>query len=275
MADVTISQLTRNVPSGNNILPYSTGSNTLGVPVSAIFQNTTSNIGIGLNVTNPFASDVNVSLSKGISLGNGCPVRNSNNQWLLGYNTSKSAVEIGSGAPGDGLILNSNGMNRVRYLSSGEIVHYSNNTGTITKVEKTIMFLNNSVTSFPVLRQFHDANNWGIGNIKIEITSVYYGPGVYQNGVYLARYGYSGNSADIVTKISGGGVVDDKLFWGPATFVANDSFRSFYYRDLSFTVSSYVVYRLDITTPGVYHPLSSPTPSADSYYGTYIYNGNY
>ena len=40
MADVTISQLTQGTPSGSNLLPYSTGSNTLGVPISAIFQNT-------------------------------------------------------------------------------------------------------------------------------------------------------------------------------------------------------------------------------------------
>ena len=40
MADVTISQLTQGTPAGNNIVPYSTGSNTLGAPVSAIFQNT-------------------------------------------------------------------------------------------------------------------------------------------------------------------------------------------------------------------------------------------
>jgi hypothetical protein len=38
MADVTISQLTQGTPAGNNILPYSNGQNTLGVPVSAIFQ---------------------------------------------------------------------------------------------------------------------------------------------------------------------------------------------------------------------------------------------
>ena len=46
MADVTISQLTRGTPSGSNILPYSTGSDTLGTPVSAILQNT-SKVGIG------------------------------------------------------------------------------------------------------------------------------------------------------------------------------------------------------------------------------------
>jgi len=53
MADVTISQLTKGTPAGNNILPYSTGSNTLGVPVSALFQNTTK---IGFNTTDPLYS---------------------------------------------------------------------------------------------------------------------------------------------------------------------------------------------------------------------------
>jgi len=48
MADVTISQLTRGTPTGNSLLPYSTGSNTLGVPVSALLQNT-NNVGIGVN----------------------------------------------------------------------------------------------------------------------------------------------------------------------------------------------------------------------------------
>jgi len=53
MADVTISQLTKGTPAGNNVLPYSTGSNTLGVPVSALFQNTTK---IGFNTTDPLYS---------------------------------------------------------------------------------------------------------------------------------------------------------------------------------------------------------------------------
>jgi len=48
MADVTISSLPLGTPSGNNILPYSTGFNTLGVPVSALFQSVGSNVGIGL-----------------------------------------------------------------------------------------------------------------------------------------------------------------------------------------------------------------------------------
>ena len=50
MADVTISQLTQGTPNGNNLLPYSTGSNTLSVPVSALLQNT-NNVGIGVNAS--------------------------------------------------------------------------------------------------------------------------------------------------------------------------------------------------------------------------------
>ena len=50
MADVTISQLTKGIPAGNSILPYSTGSDTLGVPVSALLQNT-NNVGIGVNAS--------------------------------------------------------------------------------------------------------------------------------------------------------------------------------------------------------------------------------
>ena len=57
MADVTISALTPGTPAGNNLVPYSTGSVTLGVPVSAMFHNA-GNIGIGTN--NPQARlDVN------------------------------------------------------------------------------------------------------------------------------------------------------------------------------------------------------------------------
>lgn len=58
MADVTISSLPMGTPSGNALLPFSQGNNTLSINVSAIFQNTTSNIGI--NTTEPSAQlDVN------------------------------------------------------------------------------------------------------------------------------------------------------------------------------------------------------------------------
>ncbi len=53
MADVTISQLTAGVPTGNNIIPYSTGSVTLGAPVSDLFKNSLLTVG---NVTGNYVS---------------------------------------------------------------------------------------------------------------------------------------------------------------------------------------------------------------------------
>jgi len=50
MADVTISQLTPGTPAGSGIVPYSTGSVTLGTAVSALFQGSDK---IGIGITNP------------------------------------------------------------------------------------------------------------------------------------------------------------------------------------------------------------------------------
>ncbi len=68
MADVTISSLPTGAPSGNALLPYSQGGNTLAVAASAILQ-TAGNIGIGtaslsakLHVYN--TSDVTLALDK-------------------------------------------------------------------------------------------------------------------------------------------------------------------------------------------------------------------
>jgi hypothetical protein len=52
MADVTISSLSLGTPFGDNTLPYSTGSSTLGVQVSALFQTVYSNIGIATSTPN-------------------------------------------------------------------------------------------------------------------------------------------------------------------------------------------------------------------------------
>jgi hypothetical protein len=53
MADTTISDLARANPSPGHLLPYSTGSNTLATPVSAIFQNFELTSRLGIGTTNP------------------------------------------------------------------------------------------------------------------------------------------------------------------------------------------------------------------------------
>lgn len=53
MADTTIADLTRANPSPGHLLPYSTGSDTLATPVSAIFQNFEPASRLGIGTTNP------------------------------------------------------------------------------------------------------------------------------------------------------------------------------------------------------------------------------
>lgn len=79
MADTTISSLPLGTPSGNALLPYSTGSNTLGVPVSALFQSVGSNVGIGLmnpNVT--LTINGQLSATSRISCNQSVVINNSN-----------------------------------------------------------------------------------------------------------------------------------------------------------------------------------------------------
>jgi hypothetical protein len=69
MADVTISQLTQGIPVGGNLLPYSTGSITLGAPVSAMFQNTSS-IGINTSIPNTTLDVKGEGIQSFTSIGN-------------------------------------------------------------------------------------------------------------------------------------------------------------------------------------------------------------
>ena len=111
MADVTISSLTRGTPTGGNVLPYSTGSNTLGVPVSALFQTVYSNVGVG--TSSPRCSlDLggNLGAGKGFRLGDYLELNE-----MEGYNNnaylSMNAVQTDVGlfapvyAPGQGIVM--------------------------------------------------------------------------------------------------------------------------------------------------------------------------
>jgi hypothetical protein len=86
MADVSISQLTQGTPASNSIVPYSTGSNTLGVPVSAIFQNTNTYVAIGSAISAQYKLDVYHD--------------NFNAIRAVGNNTNSIGIYIDNKAPG-------------------------------------------------------------------------------------------------------------------------------------------------------------------------------
>jgi hypothetical protein len=90
MADVTISQLTQGTPSGNHLLPYSTGSDTLGTPVSAIFQSVSSRIGINgiANSSNPGLQVNNGSVFISSSGGNQLNISSGPQRWDLDVDVS-------------------------------------------------------------------------------------------------------------------------------------------------------------------------------------------
>ena len=67
MADVTISSLPLGTPSGNAVVPFSTGSNTLAVPVSAIFQNT-KNVNVNKTTSSTYALDIASNTTAGLRL---------------------------------------------------------------------------------------------------------------------------------------------------------------------------------------------------------------
>jgi hypothetical protein len=93
MADVTISELTQGVPAGNNLLPYSTGTNTLGAPVSAIFQNTSK---VGIGTTDPL---YNLHLvyndAEQTNINHGLIIRNTATPGIAHFSVNSSANNCG------------------------------------------------------------------------------------------------------------------------------------------------------------------------------------
>ena len=99
---MTISSLTQGIPAGNNILPYSTGSSTLGVPVSAILQNA-GNVGIGID--NPVRRlEVNGAIKSYSAGGNLIFNSDSGYEWWTGswndfvsYQVTRRKISDGEG----------------------------------------------------------------------------------------------------------------------------------------------------------------------------------
>jgi hypothetical protein len=117
MADVTISSLPIGTPSGNNILPYSTGSNTLGAPVSAIFQNA-GNVGIG---TASPRSRLDVNGSIFVAAGSQIQITgNAGTDGLQLIGDDAAASYIGTMSL-QALIFRTNAIERMRIAASGNV----------------------------------------------------------------------------------------------------------------------------------------------------------
>ena len=142
MADVTISQLTPGVPAGGNIVPYSTGTVTLGVPVSAMFHNA-GNIGIG--ISNPqFTLDLTNTSDTGeraIRIFNGSlrdlliGVEGSSANRFLGSSINNAFVGSSSSA---GLELATNNSVRMYINSGGNVGIGTTSPSTKLEVDGTI-----------------------------------------------------------------------------------------------------------------------------------------
>jgi hypothetical protein len=98
-----------------------------------------------------------------------------------------------------------------------------------------------TTTTYDIARQVHDHVNWGSGGILVEVFTSYYQTSVFDYGMHLARYGYSGGSSNIVTKIAGGSVP----FWSGTTYtgVGNN-----YFRNLRITVPEHYLITIKIST---------------------------
>jgi len=169
MADVTINELTRGVPAGGNILPYSTGSNTLGVPVSAILQDA-GNIGIGNNSPQSKLHVYDASNSL-IALG-----RAGNPQALAKWEYNSGTCSFGT-RDTDNLELITNNVSRLFMNTVGNV-----GIGTTTPTAKLDVNGNVKATNIP---KFAWARFNGSGEIQASLGVTSITPNSPNSNVYI------------------------------------------------------------------------------------------
>lgn len=155
MADVTISQLTREIPSGNSIVPYSSGGSTFGMPVSGILQGSTNAEIATLTYPNfnySGAGSGKATLSIGdLNLADSCSIRLSQRggTHIIGNNRPESAsnhvilptalnadfvINNAVRGPGTSIILATSGLERARIDKDGNVGINVNNPQTKLEV---------------------------------------------------------------------------------------------------------------------------------------------
>ena len=209
MADVTISQLTQGTPNGNHLLPYSTGTVTLGVPVSAMFQNTSK---VGIGTTDPLYNlHLNYTDADQTNLLHGVHIRNnatpgiahfsvnsvSNNCGIRSYNathpTKPSYNEIGNWSSEGQLSFMVRNQSRMTIDGSGRVTipfqpafHVWNNTGQTLGGGAVMLF---NATSTNPSRVFNQGNYYANNKFTAPVAGVYqFSTNVLLNSTTGGRY---------------------------------------------------------------------------------------
>jgi len=209
MADVTISALTQGVPTGNNLLPYSTGTNTLGAPVSAMFQNTSK---VGIGTTDPLCNlHLIYNDADQTNFLHGLVIRNiatpgiahfsvnssANNCGIRSYNsthpTKPSYNEIGNWSSEGQLSFMVRSQSRMNIDGSGRVTipyqpafHAWNQTAQALEGGAVMSF---NATSSNVSRVFNQGGHYANNRFTAPVAGVYqFSANVLQNSTTGGRY---------------------------------------------------------------------------------------
>ena len=233
MADVTISQLTNGVPAGNNLLPYSTGTVTLGVPVSAMFQNTSK---VGIGTTDPLYNlHLNYNDADQTNFLHGVHIRNnatpgiahfsvnsvSNNCGIRSYNathpTKPSYNEIGNWSSEGQLSFMVRNQSRMTIDGSGRVTtpfqpafHVWNQTNQ-TLTNNTVMQFDAATSNSA--RVFNQGGHYANGRFTAPVA------GVYQFSVNVLMNSAAGGDARYIGFVLNGiDLIDYAYVREPATY---------------------------------------------------------
>ena len=199
MADVTISQLTVGVPSGSALLPFSTGSNTLGVPVSAIFQNTL-RVGIGTTFPETVLDLVRTSDTAERAIR----IQNSATNLLIGVEgvvanrfvgSTANNIFLGTTTPGAGIELATDNTVRMAVSNNGNV-----GIGTITPSTK--LDVNGTIRSSDGMpynqRNVGSVTTDASGNARVELSTWYWVDAASYQRAMLVMFGIKNSSIQYI-----------------------------------------------------------------------------